>query len=123
LGGPILLVTMAGNGKTYCARVGEQVVVQLRGTLSSQWLVPLASSTVLRAVPNSGLSLIAGLTEEWFAAARPGQVLITSVRPPCQVSIPQWKPGLEPAFPVPKVYPLRLCAPQHRFSVSIVVVS
>jgi hypothetical protein len=121
-GGQILSITMASNGKTYCARVGEQVVVRLRGTLSSPWLQPLASSSVLTSVPNGELSLVAGLTEGWFAGARPGQASITSVRPPCQVAIPR-KPELEPGFPVPESYPLRFCAPERRFSVVIVVMS
>jgi hypothetical protein len=121
--GQTLLITTASNGKTYCVRVGEQVDVQLRGSVSSMWLEPLASSNVLTPVPNGELSLVAGLTEEFFAAARPGQVLITSVRPPCQFGIPQWKMGggIEPANPVPKTYPLRFCAPAHRLSVSILV--
>jgi len=121
-GGQILSITMASNGKTYCARLGEQVVVRLRGTLSSPWLRPLASSSVLTSVPNGELSVVAGLTEGWFAGVRPGQVFITSVRPPCQVAIPR-KGDLEPGFPVPESYPLRYCAAEPRFSVLIVVVS
>ena len=123
--GQPLLITTASNGKTYCVRVGEQVEVQLRGSVTSMWLEPLASSNVLTPVPNGELSLVAGLTEEFFAAARTGQVLITSVRPPCQFDIPQWKTGggIEPAFPVPKTYPLRFCAPAHRLSVSILVIA
>jgi hypothetical protein len=31
------------------------------------------------------------------------------------------KSGLEPAFPLPRTYPLRFCGPGHRFSVSIIV--
>jgi hypothetical protein len=45
-----------------------------------------------------------------------------SVRPPCEVAIPASKPGLPPSDTVPRTYPLRFCAPGHRFSVSIVVV-
>lgn len=121
--GQPLLITTASNGKAYCVRVGEQVDVQLRGSVSSMWLEPLASSNVLTPVPNGELSLVAGLTEEFFAAARPGQVLITSVRPPCQFDTPQWKMGggIEPDNPAPKTYPLRFCAPAHRLSVSILV--
>jgi hypothetical protein len=120
-----LVITLAGNGKTYCVRVGEKLDVYLHGTVASMWLEPLASSNVLTPVPNGELSLVAGLTEEFFAAARTGQVLITSVRPPCQFDIPQWKTGggIEPAFPVPKTYPLRFCAPAHRLSVSILVIA
>jgi hypothetical protein len=122
-GGSLLLITMAGNGTTYCMRVGEQVAVQMRGTSSSRWQVPLASSTVLRPVPHGEMSLVAGLTEEWFVGARPGQVLITSVRIPCLVSKAKWEGGLEPTFPLPTAYPRGACVPEQRFSVSIVVVS
>lgn len=121
--GQLLLITMAGNGKTYCMRVGEQVEVRLRGTRPSPWLAPLASSSVLKSVPNGELSLVAGLTEGWFAGARPGQVLITSIRPPCHGSMGYSKNYAQPVGPLPKVYPLQSCAPDSRFSVSLVVVS
>jgi hypothetical protein len=120
-GGPILLITTAGNGKTYCVRVGDQVEVQLQGTRSSPWLEPLASSNVLRPVPNGQLSPVAGLTEKWFAGARPGQVFITSIRPPCQGLVMFRKAELEPAYPLPKLYSLRSCTPERRFSVVIMV--
>jgi hypothetical protein len=122
-GGQLLVITMAGNGKTYCMRVGQQVEVQLRGTSSSQWLAPLASSSVLKPAPNGELSLIAGLTEGRFVGARAGQALITSIRPPCKGAIGYSKPKVEPAFPLPTLYPLRSCAPDSRFSVTLVVVS
>ena len=81
--GQLLVITMAGNGETYCMRVGGPVEVQLRGTRSSPWLQPLASSSVLTPVPTGELSLVGGLTEGRFAGVRAGQVLITSIRPPC----------------------------------------
>ena len=119
-----LMITLAGNGKTYCVRVGEKLDVSLRGTVASMWLEPLASSNVLSPVPDGARSLVRGLTGASFAAARPGQVLITSVRPPCQFDIAQWKQGgLEPAFPLPRTYPLRSCSPPRRFSTTIIVVS
>ena len=122
--GQTLLITTASNGKTYCVRAGGQVEVQLRGSAASMWLEPLASSNVLTPVPNGELSLVAGLTEAFFAAARTGQVLITSVRPPCQFDTSQWREGgLEPDNPVPKTYPLLFCAPAHRLSVTILVIS
>jgi hypothetical protein len=111
---------VASNGGTYCIRVGERFSVYLRGTLASRWLEPLASSNVIVAVPNGMLSLVAGLTGESFAGARPGTVLITSVRLPCPGAVVQ-KNVAEPAGPVPKTYRLTACAPQHRFSVSIIV--
>jgi hypothetical protein len=115
-------LTLASNGGTYCIGVGEHFNVYLRGTLASRWLVPLASSNVIVGVPNGALSLIAGLTGASFAAARPGQVFITSVRPPCAGSIAQ-KNELEPAFPLPKTYPLHACSPQRRFIVTVIVLS
>jgi hypothetical protein len=121
-GAPILLITMAGNGKSYCVRVGERVVVQLHGTLSGRWRVPLASSNVLRPVPNGEPSLIAGLTEGWFAGARPGQASITSVQPPCRI-VSQAKGDIEPASSLPASHPIGVCMPEHRFSVLIVVLS
>jgi hypothetical protein len=120
-GGPVLLITMAGNGKTYCLRVGERVVVQLRRTLSGRWLVPLASSNALRPIPNGELPLIAGLTEGWFAGARPGQAFITSVQP-CRV-LNEANGDLQPASSVPTSHPIGICAAEPRFSVLIVVVS
>lgn len=114
-------LTLASNGKTYCVRVGERFVVYLRGTVSSPWLAPLASSNVIVGVPDGALSLVAGLTGGSFAGARPGRVLITSIRPPCAVIIE--KNEAQPKGPVPKTYPLRSCVPERRFSVSIIVVS
>jgi len=113
-------LTLASNGRTYCIGVGEHFSVYLRGTLASRWLVPLASSNVIVGAPNGAMSLIAGLTGASFAGARPGQALITSVRPPCAGSL-GGKNEFEPSGPLPKTYPLHVCAPQRRFSVVIVV--
>ena len=113
-------LTLASNEKTYCVRVGERFEVYLRGTVASPWLVPLASSNVIVAVPNGMLSLVAGLTGESFAGARPGTVLITSVRMPCAGAVVQ-KNEAEPRGPVPKTYRLGACAPDRRFIVSIIV--
>ena len=116
------VLTLASNGKTYCVKVGETFDVSLRGTVASRWLVPLASSDAIKPVPNGALSLIAGLTGESFAGVRSGRVFITSLRPPCTGAFAQ-KNEIEPAFPLPKTYPLHACAPQRRFSVTVVVVS
>ena len=115
-------LTLASNGKTYCVRVGEHFDVYLRGTVASPWLEPLASTNVIVGVPNGALSLVAGLTGASFAGARPGRVLITSLRPPCAGVITQ-KNEAEPKFPLPKTYPLHACAPQRRFSVTVIVVT
>jgi hypothetical protein len=116
-------ITQADNAKTFCARVGDTVAVLLHSNQSSRWLPPLASSGALRPAPNGAGSLAVGETGGWFTAVRPGRVLVTSVRPPCQVAISGAKGGLEPADPVPKSYPLRFCPPGQRFSVSIIVTS
>jgi hypothetical protein len=115
-------ITQADNAKTFCVRVGATVTVLLRSSDFSIWLQPLASSGALRPVPGGEASLVKGVTAAWFAAVRPGQVLVTSVRPPCQVAISGAKGGLEPAEPVPTSYPLRFCPPGQRFSVAITVV-
>jgi hypothetical protein len=116
-----LVITLASNEKTYCLRVGDKLNVYLHGTDVNPWLRPLVSSDALMPTPNPALTLARGVTGASFAAVRPGQVLVTSVRPPCRVAIPLGKGDLEPAFPVPSVYPLQFCAPGHRFSVSIIV--
>ena len=76
-------LTLASNGKTYCVRVGENFDVYLRGTVSSRWMAPLASSNVVEGVPDGAVSLVAGLTGGRSPRAGPGRVLITSIRPPC----------------------------------------
>jgi hypothetical protein len=116
------VLTLASNGKTYCIKVGQKFDVYLRGTVASRWLAPLASSDVIKPTPNGALSLIAGLTGASFAGARPGRVFITSLRPPCAGAITQ-KNEAEPAFPLPKTYPLHACAPQRRFIVTVIVLS
>jgi hypothetical protein len=116
-------ITQADNEKTFCVRVGDTVAVLLGSNRSSRWLSPLASSSALQPTPNGAASLAVGETGGWFTAVRPGRVLVTSVRPPCQVAISAEKGGLEPADPVPNSYPLRFCPPGQRFSVSIIVTS
>ncbi|RDJ94365.1 hypothetical protein B4Q13_14855 [Lacticaseibacillus rhamnosus] len=108
---------LAAGGK------GGTVSVLLHSGESSLWLPPLASSSALQPTPNGEASLVEGATGAWYTAVRPGQVLVTSVRPPCQAATAAGKGGLEPADPVPKSYLLRVCAPGQRFSVSIVVAS
>jgi hypothetical protein len=117
-----LVITLAGNGKTYCVRVGGRLSVELRSADASSWLPPLASSGALVPVPDGTNSLVKGLTAGSFSAVRPDQALVTSVRPPCEVKFPAGEGDLEPADPVPQSYPLRLCGPGHRFSASVIVV-
>jgi hypothetical protein len=114
-----LVITLAGNAKTYCVRVGDRLRVDLGGTASDPWLRPLANGDAL--VPIPGAVTARAVTSASFAAVRPGRVTMTSVRPPCQVAVSSRKNELEPAFPLPTVYPLRSCPPGHRFSALVIV--
>ena len=114
-----LVITLAGNAETYCLRVGDKLRVDLRGTASNPWLLPLASGDAL--VPIPGAVTAGAVTSTSFAAVLPGRVTMTSVRPPCQVAVPSRKHELEPAFPLPTVYPLKSCPPGHRFSALVIV--
>ena len=114
-----LVITLAGNAETYCVTVGDKLRVDLRGTASNPWLRPLASGDAL--VPIPGAVTAGAVTSASFAAVLPGRVTMTSVRPPCQVAVPSRKNELEPAVPLPKVYPLKSCPPGHRFSALVIV--
>ena len=114
-----LVITLAGNAKTYCARVGDRLRVDLRGTGAGPWLRPLVSGSAL--VPIPGAMTAGEVTSASFAAVQPGRVTVTAVRLPCQVAVPPGKNELEPADPLPSVYPLKSCPPGHRFSVLVIV--
>jgi hypothetical protein len=114
-----LVLTVAGNAKTYCVRVGDRLRVDLRGTGSGPWLRPLASGDAL--VPIPGAVTAGAVTSASFAAVQPGRVTVTSVRSPCQVAVPFGKNELEPADPLPSVYPLTSCPPGTRFSALVIV--
>jgi hypothetical protein len=114
-----LTITLANTGKTYCLHVGDKLRVYLRGTDTSKWLRPVASSASLEPSPDPAGMLARGVTGGSFAVVRPGKVLVTSVRPPCRAAIPMHE--LEPADPLPRIYPIQFCAPSHRFSVWITV--
>jgi hypothetical protein len=102
-------------------RVGDKLRVYLRGTFSSSWLRPAASSAALVPAPDPAGLLARGVTGASFTAAKPGKVLVTSVRPPCNLKFPAGKGDLQPADPVPTTYPLRLCPVGQRFSASVIV--
>src|SRR5205809_456993 len=78
-----------------------------------------AAVPALAAIP--GAVMAKEVNRASFAAVRPGRVMVTSVRPPCQVAVPTAKSELEPGFQLPKVYPLRSCPPGHRFSALVIV--
>jgi hypothetical protein len=114
-----LVITLAGNAQTYCARIGDRLRVDLRGTDSDPWLRPLASGDAL--VPIPGAMTAGAVTSASFAAVQAGRATLTAVRPPCQVAVPLVKNEFEPAFPLPRVYPLKSCALGHRFSALVIV--
>jgi len=120
LAGKSLTLTLASNGKTICVRVGTRIDVYLRGTRSQPWREPVASGHALTGIPNGTFSLPVGLTAASYAAVRPGESLITSVRPPCAGSL-AGKNELEPSGPVPGPHPIRVCAPDRVFVVTIMV--
>ena len=119
--GRTIVITLAGNGKTYCVRAGDTLRVYLPARGTSQWRQPLVSggSAVVTA-PGAG-STPAGGTRGSFAALRPGRVIMTSVLSPCQYTVPVWKNVIEPANPLPTAYVHRECPPDHRFSALIIV--
>jgi hypothetical protein len=114
-------ITLADNGKTFCVRVGDKLRIYLRGTDSSRWLRPVASSGSLEPSPDPAGALARGVTGGSFAAIRPGQVLVTSVRPPCRGPLSKNLHELEPADPLPRIYPIQYCSTGHRFSTWITV--
>ena len=86
---------------------------------SDPWLRPLVSGNALAPIPGA---LTAGaVISASFAAVQPGRVTVTAVRLPCQVAVPPGKDELEPADPLPRVYPLKSCPPGHRFSAFVIV--
>ena len=83
--------------------------------------VAAAAGQRRRAGAHPGATTAGALTSASFAAVQPGQVTVTAVRPPCHVAVPPGKNELEPADPLPSVYPLKSCPPGHRFSVLVIV--
>jgi hypothetical protein len=118
--GKSLVLTLASNRKTICVRVGTPMDVYLQGTRSQPWREPVATGHALTGIPNGAFSLPVGVAAASYAAVRPGQALIPSVRPPCAGSF-AGKNELEPAGPVPGPYPIRVCAPDRVFVVTIIV--
>jgi hypothetical protein len=104
-------ITQADTGKTYCARVGDQVAIILHSTQKNLWLEPLASGNALKGVPSGEASLVVGATGAWYQATRPGRSVVTSVRPPCQAA----------ANAAGTAYPMKSCALADSFAITIIV--
>ena len=119
--GRTIVITLAGNGKRYCARVGDLLRVFLRGRGTSPWLQPLVSGGGALVTAPGATTTPAGVTQGLFAAVRPGQAIMTSVLPPCQYTVLMRKNVFEPADPLPTTNIRRACPPDHRFTALIIV--
>ena len=115
-----IVITLAGNGKRYCVRVGDTLRVFLRGRGTNPWLQPLVSSGALVTAPGA-TTTPAGVTQGWFAVVRPGRAIMTSVLSPCQYTVLMHKNVFEPADPLPTTNIRGACPPDHRFSALIIV--
>ena len=114
----------------FTAALGELAAIGLTaGLLGAAVALPLTAALGLHASPGRaalavpvavGVAVVAGTVPAWLAASADP---VTSVRPPCEVAISGGKGDLQPDGSMPKSYPLRFCAPGHRFSVSITVTS
>ena len=100
--GPVLLVTAASGGKTYCARIGQVVRVLLSGpaALPGGSEPPRLTGDALAAAP-AHLLRTPSVT---YTAVRPGTAVLTIVGLPCRVSQPAqgaaasaWRGALAPA--------------------------
>lgn len=118
--GRTIVITLAGNGKRYCVRVGDSLRVFLRGRGTGPWLQPLVSGGTLVTAPGA-TTTPAGVTQGLFTAVRPGQAIMTSVLSPCQYTVLMHKNVFEPADPLPRANIRRACPPDHRFSALIIV--
>jgi len=116
-----IVITLAGNGKRYCVRVGDKLRVSLRARGTSQWQQPLVSGGGAVVTAPGAASAPAAGTLGSFAAARPGQAIMTSVLPSCRYTLPVQKNVFEPADPLPTANLRRVCPPDHRFSALIIV--
>lgn len=119
--GKVLTITLAGNSKIYCLRVGDTFRLALRGSKADPWQSPLITGTALKQIPGAGPAVTNGITSATYAAVRPGQVLLASVRPPCQLAFAPHKGGLQPRITIARLSPGRSCSPGHFFSTSISV--
>jgi hypothetical protein len=119
--GHAVVITLAGNGKRYCVRVGDKLRVSLPATGTGQWQQPLVTGGGAVVTAPGAASTPAEGTRGSFAAMQPGRATMTSVLPPCQYTVPVHKNAFEPADPLPTAHLPRACPPGHRFSALIIV--
>jgi hypothetical protein len=108
-----LTITIAGNNKSLCVRVGTTIAVFLRGTLSDKWAVIRSDSAALARRPDPRLTLQVGVTGAAFKAAHPGVATVSSVRYPCRLA----------AGTVTRQPPAMHCDSAHAFRVTLVIES
>jgi hypothetical protein len=108
-----LNVGNADNGKSFCLPKGGTVFVTLLGTPARMWSPVHASSAALAPRANGRLMLIRGATGAYFAAVRPGTVVLSSARPVCQSAA-----SATPAPSGPVTVP---CMAELAFRVTIVI--
>jgi hypothetical protein len=100
--GHTLTLTLAGAGRSFCARMGARVFVVLQGSPDRKWtpirLVP-AGSSVLVPRADGRLALMAGATGAAYAAVHPGTVRIVSYRKVCAGAATGPSPGAVGSIP------------------------
>jgi hypothetical protein len=111
--GRTLNVGNADNGRSFCLPQGGNVLVTLLGTPARMWSPVHASSAALAPRANGRLMLIRGATGAYFAAVRPGTVVLSSARPVCQATAP--------ATPAPSGAVTAPCMAELAFRVTIVI--
>lgn len=120
--GETLTITLVGNDKTYCVRVGDKLLLSLRSTEVDPWQAPRMSGSALTPVSGAVPAPANGITGASYVAVRPGEAGVTSVRPPCHTSLPPpGKGGLQPGV-ASELYPIRDCPRGYLFTASIIVV-
>ena len=105
------MVTLAGNSKIYCLRVGDTLRLALPAAGASPWQRPLITGTALKPVPGAGSAVTNGITVATYAAVGPGQVDLVSVRPPCQIAFAPQKGDAQSRSRTVKLSPGRSCSP------------
>ena len=111
--GAVVIVTLAGNSKIYCLRVGDTLRLVLPGP--GAWQRPLVTGTALKLVPGTGAT---------YAAVGPGQAELVSALPPCQIVFAPQKGGVQTRFgPAVKLSAGQSCSPGHFFSTSVEVLN
>jgi hypothetical protein len=117
--GTVLTITLAGNNRIYCVRVGDTLRLTLPSTGADPWQSPLITGTALKPIPGAGSAVTNGITGATYEAVGPGQVDLVSVRPPCQIAFAPQKGDAQPRSRTVRLSPGRSCSPGRFFSTSV----